>query len=58
MFFPPKTLVFLQSRIREIAPGTKLQYLHCLLSLVLPVLQDVHREQSSELDLETKLNGK
>ncbi|XP_077227282.1 jmjC domain protein JMJ24 isoform X2 [Tasmannia lanceolata] len=48
---------WLQVRIREIAGRDKLQYLHCLLSLVLPVLKQIHSEQSFELEVETRLHG-
>ncbi|XP_010242027.1 PREDICTED: lysine-specific demethylase JMJ25 [Nelumbo nucifera] len=44
-------------RIRDIAVQDKLQYLHCLLSSVLPVIKQIHSEQSSEMEIETKLHG-
>ncbi|XP_052204649.1 E3 ubiquitin-protein ligase JMJ24 isoform X2 [Diospyros lotus] len=44
-------------RIREIPIQDKLQYLHCLLSSVLPVVKDIHHEQCSEVELERKLRG-
>ncbi|XP_068658747.1 E3 ubiquitin-protein ligase JMJ24-like [Aristolochia californica] len=53
--FHPDSLIKL--RIREIAPRDKLQYLHRLLSLVLPVIKQIHLEQSFELELETRARG-
>ncbi|KAF8387810.1 hypothetical protein HHK36_026468 [Tetracentron sinense] len=44
-------------RIREISVQDKLQYLHCLLSSVLPVVKQIHHEQCSEVELETRLHG-
>lgn len=35
-----------------------MQYLHCLLSSVLPVVKQIHHEQCSEVELERKLRGK
>ncbi|KAF8392608.1 hypothetical protein HHK36_022954 [Tetracentron sinense] len=43
-------------RIREIAVQEKLQYLHCLLSSVLPVVKQIHHDQCSEVELETRLH--
>lgn len=45
-------------RIREIPVLDKLQYLHLLLSSVLPVVKQIHREQCFEVELEKKLRGK
>lgn len=45
-------------RIREIPVLDKLQYLHVLLSSVLPVVKQIHREQCFEVELEKKLRGK
>lgn len=55
-----KFLVFaeIQVRIREIPVLDKLQYLHLLLSSVLPVVKQIHREQCFEVELEKKLRGK
>lgn len=36
----------------------KLQYLHVLLSSVLPVVKQIHHEQCYEVELEKKLRGK
>ncbi|PON81684.1 WRC domain containing protein [Trema orientale] len=44
-------------RIREIPALDKLQYLHCLLSSVLPVVKQIHLEQCSEVELEKRLRG-
>uniref|UniRef100_A0A5B7A1W7 Putative lysine-specific demethylase JMJ25 isoform X1 n=1 Tax=Davidia involucrata TaxID=16924 RepID=A0A5B7A1W7_DAVIN len=44
-------------RIREIPVQDKLQYLHCLLSSVLPVVNQIHREQCFEVELEKRLRG-
>ncbi|XP_059648507.1 E3 ubiquitin-protein ligase JMJ24 isoform X2 [Cornus florida] len=44
-------------RIRKIPVQDKLQYLHCLLSSVLPVVKQIHREQCSEVELEKRLRG-
>ncbi|KAI8024292.1 Lysine-specific demethylase JMJ25 [Camellia lanceoleosa] len=44
-------------RIREIPVQDKLQYLHCLLSSVLPVVKQIHHEQCLEVELERKLRG-
>lgn len=44
-------------RMQEIAGLDKLQYLHCLLSLVRPVIKQIHSDQSFELEMETKLHG-
>ncbi|KAH1138365.1 hypothetical protein GYH30_028077 [Glycine max] len=44
-------------RIREIPVLDKLQYLHVLLSSVLPVVKQIHCEQSFEVELEKKLRG-
>ncbi|XP_050379397.1 E3 ubiquitin-protein ligase JMJ24 isoform X2 [Argentina anserina] len=44
-------------RIREIPALDKLQYLHCLLSSVLPVVKRIHQEQCFEVELERKLRG-
>ncbi|XP_014513663.1 lysine-specific demethylase JMJ25 isoform X6 [Vigna radiata var. radiata] len=44
-------------RIREIPVLDKLQYLHVLLSSVLPVVKQIHREQCFEVELEKKLRG-
>ncbi|XP_058084311.1 E3 ubiquitin-protein ligase JMJ24 [Magnolia sinica] len=44
-------------RLQEIAGLDKLQYLHHLLSLVLPVLKQIHSEQSFELEVETRAHG-
>ncbi|KAH7847344.1 hypothetical protein Vadar_024994 [Vaccinium darrowii] len=46
-----------KARIREIPVQDKLQYLHCLLSSVLPVVKQIHHEQCSEVELERKLRG-
>ncbi|XP_068663362.1 E3 ubiquitin-protein ligase JMJ24-like isoform X2 [Aristolochia californica] len=53
--FHPDSLI--KVRIREIAPRDKLQYLHRLLFLVLPVIKQIHLEQSFELELETRVLG-
>ncbi|XAR52616.1 hypothetical protein NMG60_11020770 [Bertholletia excelsa] len=47
----------IKGRIREIPVQDKLQYLHCLLSSVLPVVKQIHHEQCSEVELERKLRG-
>uniref|UniRef100_A0A5B6ZX44 Putative lysine-specific demethylase JMJ25 isoform X1 n=1 Tax=Davidia involucrata TaxID=16924 RepID=A0A5B6ZX44_DAVIN len=47
----------LQARLREIPVQDKLQYLHCLLSSVLPVVNQIHREQCFEVELEKRLRG-
>ncbi|KAF3790354.1 Lysine-specific demethylase [Nymphaea thermarum] len=39
-------------KIHEIAAKHKLQYLHRLLSLVLPFLKQIHKEQSLEIEVE------
>ncbi|XP_015939790.1 E3 ubiquitin-protein ligase JMJ24 [Arachis duranensis] len=44
-------------RIREIPVLDKLQYLHSLLSAVLPVVKQIHQEQCFEVELEKKLRG-
>ncbi|GAU29348.1 hypothetical protein TSUD_31540 [Trifolium subterraneum] len=44
-------------RIREIPVLDKLQYLHVLLSSVLPVVKQIHNEQCFEVELEKKLRG-
>ncbi|PON59899.1 WRC domain containing protein [Parasponia andersonii] len=44
-------------RIREIPALDKLQYLHCLLSSVLPVVKQIHLEQCFEVELEKRLRG-
>ncbi|KAK4273449.1 hypothetical protein QN277_021849 [Acacia crassicarpa] len=44
-------------RIREIPVLDKLQYLHVLLSSVLPVVKQIHQEQCYEVELEKKLRG-
>ncbi|CAJ2628716.1 unnamed protein product [Trifolium pratense] len=44
-------------RIREIPVLDKLQYLHVLLSSVLPVVKQIHHEQCFEVELEKKLRG-
>ncbi|KAF7805104.1 lysine-specific demethylase JMJ25 isoform X1 [Senna tora] len=44
-------------RIREIPVLDKLQYLHLLLSSVLPVVKQIHHEQCFEVELEKKLRG-
>ncbi|KAI5398548.1 hypothetical protein KIW84_064070 [Lathyrus oleraceus] len=44
-------------RIREIPVMDKLQYLHLLLSSVLPVVKQIHHEQCFEVELEKKLRG-
>ncbi|KAK7277944.1 hypothetical protein RJT34_22964 [Clitoria ternatea] len=44
-------------RIREIPVLDKLQYLHVLLSSVLPVVKQIHCEQCFEVELEKKLRG-
>ncbi|XP_057499087.1 E3 ubiquitin-protein ligase JMJ24-like isoform X2 [Actinidia eriantha] len=46
-----------KARIREIPVQDKLQYLHCLLSSVLPVVKQINREQCFEWELEKKLRG-
>lgn len=48
---------FIKVRIREIPVQDKLQYLHCLLSSVLPVVKQIHYEQCSEVELEKRLRG-
>ncbi|KAM6577824.1 hypothetical protein CsatB_029661 [Cannabis sativa] len=47
----------LKVRIKEIPALDKLQYLHCLLSSVLPVVKQIHHEQCSEVELEKRLRG-
>ncbi|KAL3522218.1 hypothetical protein ACH5RR_015052 [Cinchona calisaya] len=47
----------IKARIREIPVQDKLQYLYCLLSAVLPVVNQIHHAQSSEVELEKKLHG-
>uniref|UniRef100_A0A6N2LEG1 WRC domain-containing protein n=1 Tax=Salix viminalis TaxID=40686 RepID=A0A6N2LEG1_SALVM len=44
-------------RIREIPVLDKLQYLHCLLSSVLPIVKQIHQEQCFEVKLEQRLHG-
>ncbi|KAL9393108.1 hypothetical protein Peur_012393 [Populus x canadensis] len=44
-------------RIREIPVLDKLQYLHCLLSSVLPIVKQIHHEQCFEVELEQRLCG-
>ncbi|KAJ6434459.1 hypothetical protein OIU84_018051 [Salix udensis] len=44
-------------RIREIPVLDKLQYLHCLLSSVLPIVKQIHHEQCFEVKLEQRLRG-
>ncbi|KAL2325526.1 hypothetical protein Fmac_024584 [Flemingia macrophylla] len=44
-------------RIREIPVLDKLQYVHVLLSSVLPVVKQIHYEQCFEVELEKKLRG-
>ncbi|GMN43873.1 hypothetical protein TIFTF001_013066 [Ficus carica] len=44
-------------RIREIPALDKLQYLHRLLSSVLPVVKQIHHDQCSEVELEKRLRG-
>ncbi|KAG5541472.1 hypothetical protein RHGRI_021331 [Rhododendron griersonianum] len=44
-----------KARIREIPVQDKLQYLHCLLSSVLPVVKQIHHQQCFEVELERKL---
>ncbi|XP_034218040.1 lysine-specific demethylase JMJ25 isoform X1 [Prunus dulcis] len=44
-------------RIREIPVLDKLQYLHRLLSSVLPIVKQIHQEQCFEVELEKKLRG-
>ncbi|KAI9383008.1 hypothetical protein POPTR_013G019000v4 [Populus trichocarpa] len=44
-------------RIREIPVLDKLQYLHCLLSSVLPIVKQIHQEQCFEVELEQRLRG-
>ncbi|XP_058222715.1 E3 ubiquitin-protein ligase JMJ24 [Rhododendron vialii] len=46
-----------KARIREIPVQDKLQYLHCLLSSVLPVVKQIHHQQCFEVELERKLRG-
>lgn len=48
----------LQVRIKEIPVLDKLQYLHCLLSSVLPIVKQIHQEQCFEVELEKKLRSK
>lgn len=48
----------MQVRIREIPVLDKLQYLHRLLSSVLPIVKQIHQEQCFEVELEKKLRGK
>ncbi|KAL3632935.1 E3 ubiquitin-protein ligase jmj24 [Castilleja foliolosa] len=43
--------------IREIPAKEKLQYLHCLLSAVLPVVKQIHSEQCSEVEIEKRLRA-
>ncbi|XP_073265473.1 E3 ubiquitin-protein ligase JMJ24 isoform X1 [Populus alba] len=50
-------MVKLQVRIREIPVLDKLQYLHCLLSSVLPIVKQIHHEQCFEVELEQRLCG-
>ncbi|XP_022892323.1 lysine-specific demethylase JMJ25 [Olea europaea var. sylvestris] len=47
----------IKARIREIPAQDKLQYLYCVLSSVLPVVKQIHREQCSEVELEKRLRG-
>ncbi|XP_075523143.1 E3 ubiquitin-protein ligase JMJ24-like isoform X1 [Primulina tabacum] len=47
----------IKTRIREIPAKEKLQYLYCLLSAVLPIVKQIHSEQSSEVELEKRLRG-
>ncbi|XP_010528894.1 PREDICTED: lysine-specific demethylase JMJ25 [Tarenaya hassleriana] len=44
-------------QIREIPILDRLQHLYRLLSAVLPVIKQIHREQCSEVELEKKLRG-
>jgi hypothetical protein len=50
--------VDIKVRIREIPVLDKLQYLHVLLSSVLPVVKQIHHDQCFEVELEKKLRGK
>ncbi|KAK6915589.1 WRC domain [Dillenia turbinata] len=47
----------IKARIREIPVHRKLQYLHSLLSSVLPVVKQIHHEQCNEVELEKRLRG-
>ncbi|GJY95715.1 lysine-specific demethylase JMJ25 isoform X1 [Tanacetum coccineum] len=47
----------IKGKIRDIPAQEKLEHLFRLLSLVLPVVKQVHFEQCSELELEKKLRG-
>ncbi|KAL5566053.1 hypothetical protein UlMin_029217 [Ulmus minor] len=47
----------IKARIREIPALDKLQYLHSLLSSVLPIVKQIHHEHCSEVELEKRLRG-
>ncbi|XP_027105205.1 E3 ubiquitin-protein ligase JMJ24 isoform X1 [Coffea arabica] len=47
----------IKAKIREIPIQDKLQYLYCLLSAVLPVVNQIHHEQNAEVELEKRLHG-
>ncbi|XP_043724976.1 lysine-specific demethylase JMJ25-like [Telopea speciosissima] len=44
-------------RIQEITARDKLLYLYGILSAVLPIVKQIHSEQCSELEIETRLHG-
>ncbi|XP_042506620.1 lysine-specific demethylase JMJ25 isoform X2 [Macadamia integrifolia] len=44
-------------RIQEITAQDKLLYLYGILSAVLPIVKQIHSEQCSELEIETRLHG-
>ncbi|CAN6468810.1 unnamed protein product [Victoria cruziana] len=44
-------------KIHEIAAKDKLQHLHRLLSLVLPLLKQIHKEQCLEIEVEKRVKG-
>ncbi|CAI9087543.1 OLC1v1021637C2 [Oldenlandia corymbosa var. corymbosa] len=47
----------IKARIRDIPAQDKLQHLYCLLSAVLPVVKQIQHEQTSEVELESRLEG-
>jgi len=52
-----ETAVHMQVRMPETDNTEKIQYLHYFLSMALPVLKQIHRDECLELEAEAKIQG-
>jgi hypothetical protein len=50
-------ILYMQVRMQETDNTEKIRYLHYFLSMALPVLKQIHREECLEQEVEAKIQG-